>query len=231
MAPSSPAAAHVAVIGAGWAGLAAAVALSGRGVPVTVFEASRSLGGRARRIAAEGVELDNGQHILIGAYRDTLAIMRRVGADPQALLLRLPLELRYAGGFHLRAPRLPYPLNLLMGMLEARGLPAKSIFAALRFMRWLKNGGFRIEPDCSVSSMLDAHGQIGPLRTFLWEPLCVSALNTPPDRASAQVFVNIIRDGLTGTRGNGFRNATRRGHRAWRRRSPRRAGPRRLSAR
>ena len=68
--------------------------LAARGVPVTVFEASRSLGGRARRVAIDGVDLDNGQHILIGAYTETLGLMRPVGADPGALLARLPLELR-----------------------------------------------------------------------------------------------------------------------------------------
>ena len=96
--------ANVAIIGAGWAGMAAAVELAERGVAVTLFEASRSLGGRARRVDAQGTALDNGQHILIGAYAETLALMRRVGADPDKLLRRLPLQLRYAGGFSLSAP-------------------------------------------------------------------------------------------------------------------------------
>ena len=91
--------AHVAIIGAGWSGLAAAVTLAARGIGVTVYEASRSLGGRARRINLGGNELDNGQHILIGAYRDTLGLMRKIGVDPESALSRLPLELRYADGF------------------------------------------------------------------------------------------------------------------------------------
>ena len=191
---------RVAVIGAGWAGLAAAVTLAERGVPVTVFEASRSLGGRARRVSVDGVDLDNGQHVLIGAYRETLRLMRLVGADPDKLLLRVPLELRYADGFHLRAPRLPYPLNLLGALLGANGVGLAQSFAALRFMASLKVGGFRVDPDRSVAQLLDEHGQSGALRTHLWEPLCVSALNTPVAAASAQVFVNVLRDGLTGSR-------------------------------
>ena len=107
---------RVAVVGAGWAGLAAAATLAERGHPVTVFEASRSLGGRARRVTIDGVDLDNGQHILIGAYAEALRLMRLVGADPERLLVRLPLELRYASGFHLRAPPLPAPLHLLAGL-------------------------------------------------------------------------------------------------------------------
>jgi squalene-associated FAD-dependent desaturase len=191
---------HVAVVGAGWAGLAAAVTIAERGVPVTVFEASRNLGGRARRVSFDGVDLDNGQHVLIGAYRETLRLMRKVGADPDQLLLRLPLELRFADGFHLRAPRLPYPLNLLAALLGAKGLDLARRFSALRFMAALRARNFRIEPDRSVAQLLDDHRQAGALRTHLWGPLCVSALNTPVDRASAQVFANVLRDGLTETR-------------------------------
>ncbi len=191
---------RVAIIGAGWSGLAAAVTLAERGVSVTVFEASRSLGGRARRVSIDGVDLDNGQHILIGAYRETLRIMRRVGADPDELLLRVPLELRFADGFHLRAPRLPYPLNLLFALLGAKGLDLAQSFSALRFMASLWVRKFRIAPDRSVARLLDDHKQSGLLRTHVWEPLCISALNTPVEHASAQVFVNVLRDGLTGAR-------------------------------
>jgi squalene-associated FAD-dependent desaturase len=191
---------RVAVIGAGWAGLAAAVTLAERGVPVTVFEASRSLGGRARRVSIDGVDLDNGQHVLIGAYRETLRLMRLVGADPDELLIRLPLELRYADDFHLRAPRLPYPLNLLGALLGAKGLGLAQAFSALHFMASLKLGGFRVDPDRTVAQLLDEHGQSGALRTLLWEPLCVSALNTPVADASARVFVQVLRDSLTGSR-------------------------------
>jgi squalene-associated FAD-dependent desaturase len=191
---------RVAVVGAGWAGLAAAVKLAERGVPVTVFEASRSLGGRARRVNIDGVGLDNGQHVLIGAYRETLRLMRLVGANPEELLLRLPLELRYADGFHLRAPRLPFPLNLLSALFGAKNLPFPQALAAMHFMFSLRVRNFRVEPDCSVARLLDEHGQTGVLRSHVWEPLCVSALNTPVEAASAQVFACVLRDGLTGAR-------------------------------
>lgn len=193
---------RVAVVGAGWAGMAAAVDLAGRGIPVTVFEASRSLGGRARRVSVDGTDLDNGQHILIGAYRDTLALMRKVGVDPERALMRVPLELRYADGFHLRAPRLPAPLNLLVALLGANGVSLAQSFAAMRFMAALRAKRYRVAPDRSVAQLLDEHAQTGVLRSHLWEPLCVSALNTSVERASAQVFANALRDGLTGRREN-----------------------------
>jgi len=191
---------RVAVVGAGWAGLAAAVTLAERGVPVTVFEASRSLGGRARRVTVDGVDLDNGQHVLIGAYRQCLRLMRLVGADPERLLLRVPLELRFADGFHLRAPRLPYPFNLGAALLGAKGLTFSEAARAVRFMASLRLRNFKVEPDRTVAQLLDERRQTGALRSHLWEPLCVSALNTPVASASAQVFANVLRDGLTGSR-------------------------------
>ncbi|MGB5080985.1 MAG: hydroxysqualene dehydroxylase HpnE [Burkholderiales bacterium] len=186
----------IAVIGAGWAGMAAAVSLAEREIPVTVFEASRTLGGRARRVTLDGIDLDNGQHVLLGAYRETLRLMRKVGADPERLLLRLPLELRFADGFHLRAPRLPYPVNLLAAIFGTRSLGLAQSFGAARFVAGLRMKNFRIEPDRSVARLLDEWNQAGILRSHLWEPLCVSALNTPVGRASAQVFANVLRDGL-----------------------------------
>ncbi len=197
---------NVAIIGAGWAGLSAGATLVRQGVRVTVFEASRHLGGRARRVSLnEGdaaIALDNGQHILIGAYQETLKLMRAVGAPPGHLLERIPLELRYADGFHMRAPILPYPFNLAIALFAAYNLSFASGLAAMRFMRALQALKFRIVPDRTVSQLLAEHAQEQVLRTHLWEPLCVSALNTPPGKASAQVFATVLRDGLTGARHN-----------------------------
>ncbi len=195
------AARRVAVVGGGWAGLTAAVELSANGAAVTVFEAARQLGGRARRITLDGRKLDNGQHILIGAYRETLRLMRTVGADPERLLRRLPLELNYpADSFRLKLPNLPAPLNLALGLLTAEGCPLREKLAAARFMRCLQAENYRLPGDCTVAALLDRHAQHGRLRRFLWEPLCLAALNTPPETASAQVFAHVLRDSLGGRR-------------------------------
>ena len=85
---------HLAVVGAGWAGLAAAVRARQAGHQVTVFEMAPRPGGRARSIGGVPEGLDNGQHILIGAYSRTLSLMRDIGADPGTLLRRLPLPSR-----------------------------------------------------------------------------------------------------------------------------------------
>jgi squalene-associated FAD-dependent desaturase len=189
---------RVAVIGAGWAGVAAAVTLAQSGARVVVFEAARQLGGRARRVTIDGVDVDNGQHILVGAYTETLRLMTAVGVDPEACFLRLPLELRTATGFRLKAAPLPAPLHLAVGLLAARGLSFPDRLRAARFVGRLRRDGFRLPQDVSVAALLVEHGQTAPLRALLWEPLCVAALNTPPEHASAQVFANVLRDTLGG---------------------------------
>lgn len=190
---------RVAVIGAGYAGLAAAVELAATGTRVDVFEASRTLGGRARGVEAEGMTLDNGAHILVGAYRETLRLMQQVGASP-ALLRRHPLRLEYPGEFRMAAPRLPAPLHLAWALLGARGLSFGEKFAAIRFMRTMEAQNFRLGQDICATALLSAHAQSERLRRYLWEPLCLAALNTEVARASAQVFLNVLRDSLAADR-------------------------------
>jgi len=188
---------RVAIVGAGYAGMAAAVALAQRGVPVTVFESGPVPGGRARRVLSQGTELDNGQHILVGAYSALFGMMRTVGV-PDSALLRLPLEIRYPGKFRLRARGLPMPLGLAIGMLTARGVPFSERTAALRFISILKKKKFALEEDISVDRLLQRHGQGGAIGHYLWRPLCVSALNTPSAIASANLFLRILKDTLAG---------------------------------
>jgi hydroxysqualene dehydroxylase len=191
---------NVAVIGGGYAGMAAAVTLAEQRIPVTVFEAARILGGRARRVEHRDVALDNGLHILIGAYDETRRLMRLVGADPERLLLRLPLAWQVHGQFRLKAAALPAPLHLLAGLLAARGAPLSERLAAARFMLRMRRRGYALQHDASVASLLEQHGQGGRMTKLLWRPLCVSALNTPLESASAQVFLNVLRDSLGGAR-------------------------------
>jgi len=99
---------RVAVVGAGYAGMAAAVTLAERSVPVTVYESGPVPGGRARRVVSQGTALDNGQHVLVGAYESLFGLMRTVGV-PESALLRMPLELRYADRFSFRELGLPAP--------------------------------------------------------------------------------------------------------------------------
>jgi squalene-associated FAD-dependent desaturase len=188
-----------AVIGGGWAGCSAAVELASAGYKVTLFEAARTLGGRARAVEANGVMLDNGQHILLGAYSETLRLLELVDIDPAHALLNLPLQMRYpplGKGMDFIAPRLPAPLHLAMALLRAKGLSAADKMSLARFSTTARWMDWRLYHDCSVSELLERFDQTERLIALLWRPLCLAALNTPPQRASAQVFLNVLRDSL-----------------------------------
>lgn len=191
---------NVAVIGGGYAGMAAAVTLAERGVPVTVFEAAKTLGGRARRVEHPELPLDNGLHILIGAYRETLRLMELVGSDPARRLLRIPFAWHIHERFSLKSASLPAPFNLLFGLLAARGVALAQRLAAAGFVLRMRRRGYTLPRDMSVAQLLEEQQQRADIIRLLWQPLCVSALNTRPEAASAQVFLNVLRDCLDADR-------------------------------
>lgn len=193
---ASPPSADVIVIGAGWAGLSAAVRLTDAGCKVIVLESAPQVGGRARAVVTRDGTVDNGQHILSGAYAATLAMLSRVGVDVSGCLRRMPLSIDVPGQFSLRLPILPAPLHLAAGLLFSRGPAWPEKIRAARFIRNLQRANFRLAHDCSVSHWLDDNAQQGVLRQHLWDALCVAALNTRPQEASAQVFANVLRDTL-----------------------------------
>lgn len=197
---SAPARAHVIVIGAGWAGLAAAVRLVGLGHRVTVLEMAPQPGGRARSIHHGTDWLDNGQHILIGAYTQTLALMRAVGADPQTLLLRTPLTLRQPGRTGLVLPQGAAVPAFVRGVLACTDWTWRERLALLRTAgRWAWQG-FRCPTAMTVATLCAALP--ARVRDELIEPLCVAALNTPAAHASAQVLLQVLRDALFSGRGS-----------------------------
>lgn len=194
----------IAIIGAGWAGMAAAVEATQAGHETVVFEASRNVGGRARSVDATlpngtDITLDNGQHILIGAYVETLRLMRLVGIDPQSALLRLPMTLLFPDGLGLRFPNWPTPLDSLGGILTARGWRMTDKWSLLRVASSWQRSRFQCAAHLSVAQLCQS---VSPrVMSELIEPLCVSALNTPAERASAQVFLRVMGDALFGVQG------------------------------
>ena len=200
----------VAVIGAGWAGCAAAVEATRLGHSVTLFESARVAGGRARRVdsSVNGklLALDNGQHILIGAYTETLRLMQTLGVDPGSSLLRLPLRLQFPNGEGLAfprsavfaawpgGPRWPAAWQAAWGIAMARGWAWGDKASLLKLaLRW-RAGGFDCAPGLSVAAL--CKGLSPRALRGLVEPLCVSALNTPAERACAQVFLRVLKDAL-----------------------------------
>jgi hydroxysqualene dehydroxylase len=185
---------RVAVIGAGWAGIAAAVHAAQRGHAVVLFETARQLGGRARTVQQGEERLDNGQHILIGAYTETLALMATVGVDPATVLLRRPLALTAPDGRGLRlSPGAPIP-SFVRGVLAQRGWPLAHRLALLRHAAGWALRGFACDPGLTVAAL--CHDLPASVRQELIDPLCVAALNTPAPDASAAVFLRVLRDAL-----------------------------------
>ena len=184
----------VAVVGGGWAGLAAAVEATRLGHQVTLFDMAPQPGGRAREVRAGDLMLDNGQHILIGAYTETLRLMRTVGVDLDAALLRMPLCIVYPDGAGLQLGRGPAALAFAGAVLRQRHWRWPERLALLRAAGGWSLGGFRCPAQLTVSELtarLPAR-----VRDELIDPLCVAALNTPAAEASASVFLRVLKDAL-----------------------------------
>lgn len=183
---------RVAVVGAGWSGLAAATRLATAGCAVTLLESAGQPGGRARNTRVGGLDLDNGQHLLLGAYHETLAVLERIGMAASDVLHREPMALELSD--HERALRLrlgagPSALALPWALLRAHGLTLRERLSALIHAPAL------LRPpatDMTVEHWLEAMGQPRKLIERLWNPLCLAALNTAPARASARVFANTL---------------------------------------
>ena len=194
------------VIGAGCAGLAAAVRLASRGARVVVVEQAPRLGGRASSFIdrESGETLDNGQHALFGCYRSTYDLLREIGTADRAPL-QSTLSLTMVGGPEGRAhtlhcPDLPSPWHLMLGLSLWSAVPLSERAAARHLAHVLESAqrdgavatAARVDPTLTVSQWLDANRQPAQLRRWLWDPLVYAALNQSPDVAAARPFVRVL---------------------------------------
>lgn len=204
---SAPAAADVLVVGAGFAGLSAAVRLAGRGRRVLVLEKRSRLGGRATAFhdRETGERVDNGQHVLAGCYRETFAFLRTIGADlyverqPQLAVTMVDLTGRVS---RLACAALPSPWHLLAGVLRWDALSWRERLSVVRMAAPLRRARRALRPDSTAAPAADAdetvdawlrrHGQSDRLREMLWDPLALAALNQPSDVASASSFARVL---------------------------------------
>jgi squalene-associated FAD-dependent desaturase len=188
------------VVGGGCAGLSAATALSERGARVLVVEARPGLGGRASAFTdpATGERVDNGQHILMGCYQDTLRFLDRIGAADRVTWqsgLKVPMVDRHGRHSLLSLPALPTPLNLLAGVLAWDALSWSEKISVLRM------GGASAARNSpaetgrcreTVREWLARNGQAPRLCEMFWEPLALAALNQSIDRAAAPHFITVF---------------------------------------
>jgi len=189
---------HVAVVGGGWAGCAAAVTLARSGHRVSLFETAPALGGRARRVELDGLPLDNGEHLLLGAYTETLALAASVRAPGETpAFASAPLALRPFGAHAAQRLSLvtrpaPGSLGLLAALAGAEGIGALDRARVVAWFVAQKRAHWRCASHTTVAELLAS--QPARLRDELWYPLCIAALNTPAPRASAQIFLNVLRE-------------------------------------
>lgn len=198
------------VIGGGFAGLSAAVRLVQRGARVVVVEARRQLGGRvtAFRDPQSGEWVDNGQHLMLGCYRETLAFLDAIGARDRVDVqpsLAVPFVDLDGHATTLECPPLPSPFHLLGGLLEWDALGLKDRLSAFHLLGPIRAavselGGARrhaASPGESVENWLIRNGQTARLREMLWDPLAVAALNQSPSRAAAPYFSRVLAEMLS----------------------------------
>lgn len=187
--------ARVAVVGAGWAGLAAAVTLTQQGHAVVLHEMAPAAGGRARRLETADPQLpglDNGQHIAIGAYRATLGMLATLGVDADAAFRRMPLALVDARGDGLVLGSGRTDLAFARAVLGRRAWTWRERLALLAAaVRW-QWSGYSCAPGATVDDLVA--GLPPRVRRDVIEPLCVAALNTASREASGAVFLRVLRD-------------------------------------
>jgi len=195
----------IVIVGAGFAGLSAAVRLSAAGHRVVVVEATGGGGGRSRsfRHPASGRELDNGQHLLMGCYRETLAFLRAIGnEDAISFQQNLQVDMVRPGGarVRLRCPALPAPFHLAAGLATMKGLGVLHKASALRAGLVLRGEAERPDDNETCDAWLRRLGQTQGIRSAFWDPIIWAVLNDDPLIASAAMLVAVIERAFLGTR-------------------------------
>jgi len=196
----------VVIVGAGFAGLSAGVRLAKRGAKVLVLEARARLGGRATAFHDRdtGELVDNGQHVMLGCYVQTLAFLADIGATENVSVgreLSVTMIDREGTRSRLVCPTLPSPFHLLAGVSEWEALSWADRLSVLRLAgplqrarRALKPGATLLaaSPGETVAAWLERNGQTARIREMLWEPLALAALNQPVEQAAAPPFARVL---------------------------------------
>jgi zeta-carotene desaturase len=195
----------VVIVGGGLSGLAAAVDLSSRNLPVLLLEQKRSPGGRtfSFREPLTGETIDNGQHLLIAGYHRTLKFLETLGSRDRLwvqprpeIVFHHPLK----GFRRLRLPRIPSPFHLAAGVLSCSLFSPRDRLAILKAGFSLPAKGPRQDDlaTMTVSEWLGAAGQSVEARRSFWEPLAIAIMNETCDAASAEVFQSALREAFLG---------------------------------
>lgn len=196
------------IIGAGWAGLSAAITLADQGKQVCIIDSAKAPGGRARQVNYCQYAVDNGTHIMVGAYTQALALMKKVHKkndwNENTLLERQSLNLHYKQNnqnpIELPNVPLPAPFNIVFSFLLAKGLKFKDKIRILAFGLKIKLNLIILESDLNLESFLTKQNQTPDIIKKIWEPLCIAIMNTPITQTSTELFLRVLQDSFFSNR-------------------------------
>lgn len=195
------------VIGGGMSGLAAAVKLVQSGASVTLVEGSGKLGGRAYSYLDKntGDTIDNGQHVLLGCYHETLEFLRTIGTlDLLRSQYRPHLNFHHPekGFYKVRLRSVRSPIGLAMGLFQFRPFSLRERLQVLEVIKELKrwdDSARKQLASLTVEQWLSRLGQSSEVQRSFWNPIAVSVMNELPQRACAVLYANALRLALLGT--------------------------------
>jgi hydroxysqualene dehydroxylase len=202
---------EVVIVGGGFSGLAAGVALAEAGRPVRLLEQKPYLGGRARSFVdpATGSVVDNGQHLIMGCYHATRRFLAAIGTLDRVAFqpgLRVAFIEPGRGVTTLDCPRWPAPWHLLLGIFASDSFSAGEKLEVALLGRRLarppesdrstrRDDGLPAQAGrrWTVEDWLASLGQSERVRRNFWDLLCIAAMNEDPQRASAALFERVLR--------------------------------------
>ncbi len=192
---------HTVVIGGGFAGIAAATRLAEQHIPVSLIEKRPFLGGRTISIThrESGDWIDNGQHVMMGCYHNTRALLRRLGTD-SCVYTQPVLDIHYHGaeGWHdrLTCSKLPSPFHLASGLFWMKQVKFNDLWKARSLQKALDD----ILPNETVSQLLERTGQTETIKRLMWNNIALSALNEDPEIADARMYAEVLKQAFFGDR-------------------------------
>jgi hydroxysqualene dehydroxylase len=180
------------VIGAGLAGLAAAVRLADGKRRVKLYEAARQAGGRCRSYFDSTLDMviDNGNHLLLSGNHAALDFLRAIGSEGQLVgpsTAEFPFfDLATGEIWRLRPNDGLLPWWIFAPSRRVPDTRARDYLGALGLLG-------RPRKDASIASVMDCHGL---LYERLWRPVLLAALNTDPKEGSAALAAAVVRETL-----------------------------------
>ncbi len=188
---------RVAIVGCGVSGISVAYELNRLNIHHTIFEARNNIGGRiySFKDSTTQMEIDNGQHLLSGAYTSFLEILRWLGTQ-QYLFFQKSLEVNFITQngkiYCLNVGSLPYPFGTMLGILNFKILPTKSRLSLLNFFKKLKSKNIQINPNQNLFEFLVQNNQDATTISTFWEPLGLAVMNNSLDNVPATLFINTL---------------------------------------